>query len=243
MSWETVMGLEVHLQLATQSKIFSGSATTFGAAPNEQADAVDLGMPGMLPVLNEEVVRYAVKFGLGIGARIGERSVFDRKNYFYPDLPKGYQVSQFFEPIVCEGVFEVPLEDGTLFPIRVTRAHLEEDAGKSVHDAFSQETGIDLNRAGTPLLEIVTEPDFRSAEQAVAYLKEGVSICAFPEGTRSRTGRMQEFKGGVFAMATKTGAPIVPITICGTYQTYPSEALLPLLLMLLQFWLLMLLLE
>ena len=171
MSWETVMGLEVHLQLATQSKIFSGSATAFGAAPNEQADAVDLGMPGMLPVLNEEAVRYAVKFGLGIGARIGERSVFDRKNYFYPDLPKGYQVSQFFAPIVCEGVFEVPLEDGTLFPIRITRAHLEEDAGKSVHDAFSRETGIDLNRAGTPLLEIVTEPDFRSAEQAVASLQ------------------------------------------------------------------------
>ena len=173
------MGLEVHLQLATQSKIFSGSATAFGAAPNEQADAVDLGMPGMLPVLNEEAVRYAVKFGLGIGARIGERSVFDRKNYFYPDLPKGYQVSQFFAPIVCEGVFEVPLEDGSLFPVRITRAHLEEDAGKSVHDAFSRETGIDLNRAGTPLLEIVTEPDFRSAEQAVAYLKALHSLVTY----------------------------------------------------------------
>ncbi len=174
-----VMGLEVHLQLATQSKIFSGSATQFGAAPNEQADAVDLGMPGMLPVLNEEAVRYAVKFGLGIGARIGERSVFDRKNYFYPDLPKGYQVSQFFAPIVCEGIFEVPLEDGSLFPVRITRAHLEEDAGKSVHDVFSQETGIDLNRAGTPLLEIVTEPDFRTAEQAVAYLKALHSLVTY----------------------------------------------------------------
>ena len=179
MSWEIVMGLEVHLQLATQSKIFSGSSTTFGAAPNEQADAVDLGMPGMLPVLNEEAVRYAVKFGLGIGARIGTRSVFDRKNYFYPDLPKGYQVSQFFAPIVCEGLFEVPLEDGSLYPIRITRAHLEEDAGKSVHDIFSHETGIDLNRAGTPLLEIVTEPDFRSAEQAVAYLKALHSLVTY----------------------------------------------------------------
>ena len=179
MSWEIVMGLEVHLQLATQSKIFSGSSTQFGASPNEQADAVDLGMPGMLPVLNEEAVRYAVKFGLGIGARIGERSVFDRKNYFYPDLPKGYQVSQFFAPIVCEGIFEVPLEDGTLFPIRITRAHLEEDAGKSVHDIFTHETGIDLNRAGTPLLEIVTEPDFRSADQAVAYLKALHSLVTY----------------------------------------------------------------
>ena len=179
MSWEIVMGLEVHLQLATQSKIFSGSSTTFGATPNEQADAVDLGMPGMLPVLNEGAVRYAVKFGLGIGARIGTRSVFDRKNYFYPDLPKGYQVSQFFAPIVCEGMFEVPLEDGSLCPIRITRAHLEEDAGKSVHDIFSHETGIDLNRAGTPLLEIVTEPDFRSAEQAVAYLKALHSLVTY----------------------------------------------------------------
>ena len=179
MSWEIVMGLEVHLQLATQSKIFSGSSTQFGASPNEQADAVDLGMPGMLPVLNEEAVRYAVKFGLGIGARIGQRSVFDRKNYFYPDLPKGYQVSQFFAPIVCEGIFEVPLEDGTLFPIRITRAHLEEDAGKSVHDIFTHETGIDLNRAGTPLLEIVTEPDFRSADQAVAYLKALHSLVTY----------------------------------------------------------------
>jgi aspartyl-tRNA(Asn)/glutamyl-tRNA(Gln) amidotransferase subunit B len=179
MSWEIVMGLEVHLQLATRSKIFSGSSTQFGAAPNEQADAVDLGMPGMLPVLNEEAVRYAVKFGLGIGARIGERSVFDRKNYFYPDLPKGYQVSQFFAPIVCEGLFEVPLEDGTLFPIRITRAHLEEDAGKSVHDIFTHETGIDLNRAGTPLLEIVTEPDFCSADQAVAYLKALHSLVTY----------------------------------------------------------------
>ena len=179
MTWEIVMGLEVHLQLATQSKIFSGSSTQFGASPNVQADAVDLGMPGMLPVLNKEAVRHAVTFGLGIGARIGNRSVFDRKNYFYPDLPKGYQVSQFFAPIVCEGVFEVPMEDGSLCPIRITRAHLEEDAGKSVHDEFAHETGIDLNRAGTPLLEIVTEPDFRSAEQAVAYLKALHSLVTY----------------------------------------------------------------
>ncbi len=179
MKWEIVMGLEVHLQLATQSKIFSGAANKFGAEPNVQACAVDLGMPGMLPVLNAEAVRYAVMFGLGVGARIGKRSVFDRKNYFYPDLPKGYQVSQFFEPIVCEGVFQIPMADGTLFPVRITRAHLEEDAGKSVHDAFAGQTGIDLNRAGTPLLEIVTEPDFRTAEQAVAYLKALHSLVTY----------------------------------------------------------------
>ena len=179
MSWETVMGLEVHLQLATESKIFSGAANKFGADPNSQACAVDLGMPGMLPVLNEQAVRYAVMFGLGIDARIGKQSIFDRKNYFYPDLPKGYQVSQFFEPIVCEGTFDVPLSDGSLFPIRITRAHLEEDAGKSVHDRFPGQTGVDLNRAGTPLLEIVTEPDFRTAEQAVAYLKALHSLVTY----------------------------------------------------------------
>lgn len=179
MNWEVVMGLEVHLQLATESKIFSGAANQFGARPNEQACAVDLGMPGMLPVLNAQAVRYAVMFGLGVGATIGKRSVFDRKNYFYPDLPKGYQVSQFFEPIVCEGLFEVPMADGSLFPVRITRAHLEEDAGKSVHDAYAGQTGIDLNRAGTPLLEIVTEPDFRTAEQAVAYLKSLHSLATY----------------------------------------------------------------
>ncbi len=179
MSWEMVMGLEVHLQLATQSKIFSGAANRFGAEPNVQACAVDLGMPGMLPVLNEQAVRFAVMFGLGVGAHIGKRSVFDRKNYFYPDLPKGYQISQFFEPIVGEGVFNVPMPDGSVYPIRITRAHLEEDAGKSVHDAFAGQTGIDLNRAGTPLLEIVTEPDFRSADQAVAYLKTLHSLVTY----------------------------------------------------------------
>ena len=212
MNWEIVMGLEVHLQLATQSKIFSGSATQFGAEPNCQADPVDLGMPGMLPVLNEEAVRHAVKFGLGIGAKIGERSVFDRKNYFYPDLPKGYQVSQFFAPIVCEGVFEVPMADGSLLPIRITRAHLEEDAGKSVHDIFPRETGIDLNRAGTPLLEIVTEPDFRTAEQAVAYLKAlhslvtylGISDGNMAEGSMRCDINISLRKQGTDALGTRT---------------------------------------
>ncbi|TCO76243.1 Asp-tRNA(Asn)/Glu-tRNA(Gln) amidotransferase subunit GatB [Chromatocurvus halotolerans] len=171
MSWETVIGLEVHLQLATQSKIFSGSSTRFGAEPNTQASAVDLAMPGMLPVLNEQAVRFAVMFGLGIDAEIGRRSVFDRKNYFYPDLPKGYQISQFAEPIVGRGEFEITLEDGSTRSIGITRAHLEEDAGKSLHEDFHGQTGIDLNRAGTPLLEIVSEPDLRSATEAVAYLK------------------------------------------------------------------------
>jgi aspartyl-tRNA(Asn)/glutamyl-tRNA(Gln) amidotransferase subunit B len=171
MSWEVVIGLEVHLQLATQSKIFSGSSTRFGAEPNTQASAVDLAMPGMLPVLNEQAVRYAVLFGLGIGAEIGQRSVFDRKNYFYPDLPKGYQISQFEQPIVGKGAFTVTLSDGSTKTIGITRAHLEEDAGKSLHDAIPGASGIDLNRAGTPLLEIVSEPDIRSAEEAVAYLK------------------------------------------------------------------------
>ena len=179
MQWETVIGLEVHLQLATKSKIFSGSDITFGAEPNTQASAVDLAMPGMLPVLNEQAVRYAVMFGLGIGAEIGMRSVFDRKNYFYPDLPKGYQISQFQDPIVGKGVFDIPMEDGSIRTIGITRAHLEEDAGKSLHEDFHGQTGIDLNRAGTPLLEIVTEPDIRSAEEAVAYLKALHSLVTY----------------------------------------------------------------
>jgi aspartyl-tRNA(Asn)/glutamyl-tRNA(Gln) amidotransferase subunit B len=179
MQWETVIGLEVHLQLATQSKIFSGSATTFGAEPNTQASAVDLAMPGMLPVLNELAVRYAVMFGLGIGARIGMRSVFDRKNYFYPDLPKGYQISQFQDPIVGTGSFEIQMEDGSVREIGITRAHLEEDAGKSLHEDFHGMSGIDLNRAGTPLLEIVTEPDIRSSAEAVAYLKALHSLVTY----------------------------------------------------------------
>jgi aspartyl-tRNA(Asn)/glutamyl-tRNA(Gln) amidotransferase subunit B len=179
MQWETVIGLEVHLQLATRSKIFSGSPTTFGAEPNTQASAVDLAMPGMLPVLNAEAVHYAVMFGLGIGAEIGRRSVFDRKNYFYPDLPKGYQISQFEAPIVGRGSFEIQLEDGSTRSIGITRAHLEEDAGKSLHEDFHGQTGIDLNRAGTPLLEIVSEPDLRNAAEAVAYLKALHSLVTY----------------------------------------------------------------
>lgn len=171
MSWEIVIGLEVHVQLNTQSKIFSGSATTFGAEPNTQASLVDLGMPGVLPVLNAEAVRHAIRFGLGIDAEIGRHSVFARKNYFYPDLPKGYQISQMDHPIVGKGHIDITLEDGSVKRIGITRAHLEEDAGKSLHENFSGMTGIDLNRAGTPLLEIVSEPDMRSAKEAVAYAK------------------------------------------------------------------------
>lgn len=181
MNWESVIGLEVHLQLATRSKIFSGSATTFGAEPNTQASAVDLAMPGMLPVLNAEAVHYAVKFGLGIGAEIGKRSVFDRKNYFYPDSPKGYQISQFEAPIVGEGRFEISLPDGSTRSIGITRAHLEEDAGKSLHEDYHGQSGIDLNRAGTPLLEIVSEPDIRNATEAVAYLKALHSLVTYLE--------------------------------------------------------------
>ena len=173
MQWETVIGLEIHTQLATQSKIFSGAATAFGAAPNTQACAIDLGLPGVLPVLNLEAVRLAVRFGRAIGAEIAPRSVFARKNYFYPDLPKGYQISQFERPIVGEGRVEIVLEDGTVKSIGVTRAHLEEDAGKSLHDErLGGHTGIDLNRAGTPLLEIVSEPDMRSPREAVAYARK-----------------------------------------------------------------------
>ena len=171
MQWEVVIGLEIHTQLATQSKIFSGSATTFGSEPNTQASLVDLGMPGVLPVLNQEAVRMAVMFGLAIDAEIGQHNVFARKNYFYPDLPKGYQISQMELPIVGKGYLDIPLEDGTIKRVGVTRAHLEEDAGKSLHEEFPGATGIDLNRAGTPLLEIVSEPDMRSAKEAVAYVK------------------------------------------------------------------------
>jgi aspartyl-tRNA(Asn)/glutamyl-tRNA(Gln) amidotransferase subunit B len=172
MQWETVIGLEIHTQLATQSKIFSGSSTAFGAEPNTQASLIDLGMPGVLPVLNKEAVRMAVRFGKAIGAQVAERSVFARKNYFYPDLPKGYQISQFELPVVGKGEVEIVLEDGSTKPVGVTRAHLEEDAGKSLHEDFHGMTGIDLNRAGTPLLEIVSEPDMRSAKEALAYAKK-----------------------------------------------------------------------
>ena len=172
MQWETVIGLEIHTQLATRSKIFSGSSTDFGAEPNTQAALIDLGMPGVLPVLNKEAVRMAVRFGKAIGAHVAERSVFARKNYFYPDLPKGYQISQYELPVVGRGDVDVVLDDGAIKRVGVTRAHLEEDAGKSLHEDFHGMTGIDLNRAGTPLLEIVSEPDMRSAKEAVAYAKK-----------------------------------------------------------------------
>jgi len=172
MEWETVIGLEIHAQLATRSKIFSGSSTAYGAAPNAQANLVDLGYPGVLPVLNEAAVRMAVKFGLAINAEIAPRSVFARKNYFYPDLPKGYQISQYELPVVGKGWLDITLEDGTVKRIGITRAHLEEDAGKSLHEGVAGATAIDLNRAGTPLVEIVSEPDMRSAREAVAYMKK-----------------------------------------------------------------------
>ena len=169
--WEVVIGIEIHTQLATNSKIFSGSSTEFGQDPNTQASLVDLAMPGVLPVLNKEVVDLAIRFGLGIDAYIDQASVFARKNYFYPDSPKGYQISQMDNPIVGLGHIDIQLEDGTIKRIGVTRAHLEEDAGKSIHDQFEGQSGIDLNRAGTPLLEIVSEPDMRSVEEALAYIK------------------------------------------------------------------------
>ncbi|KRO84611.1 MAG: glutamyl-tRNA amidotransferase [OM182 bacterium BACL3 MAG-120920-bin41] len=179
MQYETVIGLEVHVQLSTESKLFSGSATKFGAEPNTQANIFDLAMPGTLPVLNEKAVAMAVKFGVAIGAEIGKHSVFDRKNYFYPDLPKGYQVSQLDYPTVGKGTLTVTLDDGSEKVIGVTRAHMEEDAGKSLHEDYQGMTGIDLNRAGTPLLEIVSEPDLRSAKEAVAYLKKLHSIIRY----------------------------------------------------------------
>ena len=181
MEWEVVIGLEIHTQLATKSKIFSGAATAYGAEPNTQACAVDLGLPGVLPVLNAEAVRMAIKFGLAVDAEISERSVFARKNYFYPDLPKGYQISQYELPVVGKGHISIELEDGSEKVIGITRAHLEEDAGKSLHEDFDGQTGIDLNRAGTPLLEIVSEPDMRSAKEAVAYMRKIHSLVRYLE--------------------------------------------------------------
>ena len=183
MSWEVVLGLEIHAQLSTKSKIFSGASTAYGAEPNTQACAVDLGFPGVLPVLNKEAVRMATKFGLAVNAEIGKRNVFARKNYFYPDLPKGYQTSQMDHPIVGVGELEIEFENAkgelTTKKIGITRAHLEEDAGKSLHDQIPGSTGIDLNRAGTPLLEIVSEPDMRSAKEAVAYMRKIHSLVQY----------------------------------------------------------------
>ena len=187
--WETVIGLEIHAQLATESKIFSGASTTYGADANTQACAVDLGLPGVLPVLNQQAVEMAIKFGLAVNAHIADKSVFARKNYFYPDLPKGYQISQFELPIVGNGEIEIQLADGSNKTIGITRAHLEEDAGKSVHQGFFDNTGVDLNRAGTPLIEIVSEPDMRTSEEAIAYLKKIHSIVRY---LKICDGNMQE---------------------------------------------------
>ena len=178
-NWEVVIGLEIHTQLATNSKIFSGASTAYGADANTQACLIDLGYPGVLPVLNAEVVRMAASFGLAVNATVAPRSIFARKNYFYPDLPKGYQISQYELPIVENGELMIRDEDGNEKRIGITRAHLEEDAGKSVHEGFGQASGIDLNRAGTPLLEIVSEPDLRSAKQAIAYMRKIHSIVRY----------------------------------------------------------------
>ena len=177
--WETVIGLEVHVQLTTQSKLFSAANTTYGAPPNSQACAIDLGFPGVLPVLNKEAVHKAIKFALAVDATIPPLSVFARKNYFYPDLPKGYQISQYELPIVGSGHLDINLADGTIKRIGITRAHLEEDAGKSLHEDLAGMSGIDLNRAGIPLLEIVSEPDMHSAEEAIAYLKTLHSLVCY----------------------------------------------------------------
>lgn len=179
MTWETVIGLEIHSQLKTKSKIFSGASTEFGAKANTQACAVDLGFPGVLPVLNKEAVRMALKFGLAVNATINKHSIFARKNYFYPDLPKGYQISQFEIPIVGSGAIDIPLDNGEKKMVGITRAHLEEDAGKSIHDLYDDYTAIDLNRAGTPLLEIVSDPDMSNAKEAVAYAKKIHSLVQY----------------------------------------------------------------
>lgn len=176
MQWDVVIGLEIHVQLASKSKIFSAASTTYGASPNSQACAIDLGLPGVLPVFNEQVLKMAVMFGLAINAQIHKRSVFDRKNYFYPDSPKGYQTTQLHHPIVEFGYIDIDLEEGQSKRINITRAHLEEDAGKSVHEGFGGRTGIDLNRAGTALIEIVSEPEITTAKEAAAYFKKMHSI-------------------------------------------------------------------
>jgi len=189
MDWEPVIGLEIHVQLATKSKLFSGAATHYGAEPNVQACVVDLGLPGVLPVINEAAVRMAIKFGLAIDAEIAAASVFARKNYFYPDLPKGYQISQYESPVVAGGRITITREDGSTKTVRITRAHLEEDAGKSVHEGFADRTGIDLNRAGTPLIEIVSEPDLRSAHEAAVYMRKIHTLVRYLEIS---DGNMQE---------------------------------------------------
>ena len=212
MTWEAVVGLEIHAQLATRSKIFSGAPAAVGAEPNRQACAVDLGLPGVLPVLNAEALRMAVMFGLATNAEIASRSVFARKNYFYPDLPKGYQISQYELPVVKRGAVEVALDDGSRKRVGITRAHLEEDAGKSVHDAFPGETGVDLNRAGVPLLEIVSEPDMRSAGEAMAYMRTIHSLVRYlgicdgnmEEGSLRCDANVSVRRSGETALGTRT---------------------------------------
>lgn len=212
MSWETVIGLEIHTQLATRSKIFSAASTRYGADPNTQASLVDLGFPGVLPVLNAEVVRMAVKFGLATQCSVARRSIFARKNYFYPDLPKGYQISQYELPIVHGGQLKIVLADGSVKTVRITRAHLEEDAGKSLHEDFQGQTGIDLNRAGTPLLEIVSEPDMRSSAEAVAYMRRihtlvrylGISDGNMQEGSFRCDANVSVRKLGSDVLGTRT---------------------------------------
>ena len=189
MNWETVIGLEIHVQLSTKSKIFSGASAVYGSEQNTNTSLVDLGYPGVVPVLNKEAVMMAIKFGLAIDASIAERSIFARKNYFYPDLPKGYQISQYELPIVSEGSLTIRLDDGTDKRIGVTRAHLEEDAGKSIHDMFDNETAIDLNRAGTPLLEIVSEPELSSAKEASLYMQKMHQLVRY---LKISDGNMQE---------------------------------------------------
>ena len=205
--WEAVIGLEVHVQLSTKSKIFSGAATEYGAEPNTQVSFVDAALPGTLPVPNRGAIERAIQFGLAVGATVAERSVFARKNYFYPDLPKGYQISQYELPIVIGGSIEARLDDGRVLVVPLTRAHLEEDAGKSLHDAFHAATGVDLNRAGTPLLEVVTEPTMHTPEEAVAYMKalhrlvRWLGIC---------DGNMQEgsFRCDANVSVRRPGAPL-----------------------------------
>jgi aspartyl-tRNA(Asn)/glutamyl-tRNA(Gln) amidotransferase subunit B len=212
LDWEIVIGLEIHTQLATQSKIFSGAATAYGAAPNTQACLVDLGYPGVLPVLNEQVVIMAIKFGLATHCQIATRSVFARKNYFYPDLPKGYQISQYELPIVYAGHIEIPTAEGSLKTIGITRAHLEEDAGKSLHESFHGYSGIDLNRAGTPLLEIVSEPELRSAAEAGAYMRKihelvrylGISDGNMQEGSFRCDANVSVRPAGELKLGTRT---------------------------------------
>ena len=210
--WEAVIGLEVHVQLATKSKIFSGSSTSFGAPPNTQACNIDLGLPGVLPVLNEEVLKMAIKFGLATNSKINNPTNFARKNYFYPDLPKGYQISQLDNPIVEKGFLNIFTEEKKVKKIRITRAHLEEDAGKSLHEDFERMSGIDLNRAGTPLLEIVSEPDLRSAQEAVLYLKSIHSIIRYlnisdgnmAEGSMRCDANVSVRKKGIKKFGTRT---------------------------------------